>query len=29
MVVLGSRGLTQMESYFLGDISMSVVAHAE
>ncbi|QYX81831.1 universal stress protein [Streptomyces akebiae] len=29
MLVLGSRGLTPVESYFLGDISMSVVAHAE
>lgn len=29
MLVLGSRGLTSVESYFLGDISMSVVAHAE
>ena len=29
MLVLGSRGLTPMESYFLGDISMHVVAHAE
>jgi nucleotide-binding universal stress UspA family protein len=29
MVVLGSRGLLPVESYFLGDISMPVVAHAE
>ncbi|MCX4903802.1 universal stress protein [Streptomyces sp. NBC_00878] len=29
MLVLGSRGLTPVESYFLGDISMLVVAHAE
>ncbi|MCX5435305.1 universal stress protein [Streptomyces sp. NBC_00063] len=29
MLVLGSRGLTPVESYFLGDISMSVVARAE
>ncbi|MGW2515681.1 universal stress protein [Streptomyces sp. NPDC001617] len=29
MLVLGSRGLTPVESYFLGDISMSVVASAE
>jgi len=29
MLVLGSRGLEQVESYFLGDISMSVVARAE
>ncbi|MGW1191191.1 universal stress protein [Streptomyces sp. NPDC002559] len=29
MVVLGSRGLLPVESYFLGDVSMSVVAHAE
>ncbi|WP_328766663.1 universal stress protein [Streptomyces sp. NBC_00286] len=29
MLVLGSRGLTPVESYFLGDISMPVVARAE
>ncbi|MER6103333.1 universal stress protein [Streptomyces sp. NPDC001832] len=29
MIVLGSRGLVPVESYFLGDISMSVVARAE
>jgi nucleotide-binding universal stress UspA family protein len=29
MVVLGSRGLKLVESYFLGDISMPVVARAE
>ncbi|MGW7363523.1 universal stress protein [Streptomyces sp. NPDC054841] len=29
MIVLGSRGLTPAESYFLGDISMPVVARAE
>ncbi|KOU77415.1 stress-inducible protein [Streptomyces sp. MMG1533] len=29
MLVLGSRGLSPVESYFLGDISMSVVASAE
>ncbi|GAB2808185.1 universal stress protein [Streptomyces chlorus] len=29
MLVLGSRGLTPVESYFLGDISMTVVARAE
>ncbi|RZB15311.1 universal stress protein [Streptomyces sp. F001] len=29
MIVLGSRGLTPVESYFLGDISMPVVARAE
>ncbi|GAU69830.1 hypothetical protein SSP35_14_01640 [Streptomyces sp. NBRC 110611] len=29
MIVLGSRGLTRVESYFLGDISMSVVTRAE
>ncbi|MEU9759183.1 universal stress protein [Streptomyces sp. NPDC047985] len=29
MVVLGSRGLVPVESYFLGDISMPVVARAE
>ncbi|MGW2613498.1 universal stress protein [Streptomyces sp. NPDC001500] len=29
MLVLGSRGLTTLESYFLGDVSMSVVARAE
>ena len=29
MLVLGSRGLTHVESYFLGDISMSVVARAK
>ncbi|MFD7688628.1 universal stress protein [Streptomyces sp. NPDC059781] len=29
MTVLGSRGLELAESYFLGDISMSVAAHAE
>ncbi|MFD6227454.1 universal stress protein [Streptomyces sp. NPDC060232] len=29
MVVLGSRGLEPVESYFLGDISMPVVARAE
>ncbi|MGW7611025.1 universal stress protein [Streptomyces sp. NPDC054766] len=29
MVVLGSRGLGSVESYFLGDISMPVVARAE
>lgn len=28
MTVLGSRGLDLAESYFLGDISMSVAAHA-
>ncbi|MEU0112395.1 universal stress protein [Streptomyces bobili] len=28
MLVLGSRGLTPVESYFLGDISMLVVARA-
>ncbi|MGQ5637852.1 MULTISPECIES: universal stress protein [unclassified Streptomyces] len=29
MVVLGSRGLESVESYFLGDVSMPVVARAE
>ncbi|MEU3215164.1 universal stress protein [Streptomyces sp. NPDC006971] len=29
MVVLGSRGLAPVESYFLGDISLSVVSRAE
>ncbi|MFG2561881.1 universal stress protein [Streptomyces sp. NPDC048496] len=29
MIVLGSRGLMPVESYFLGDISMPVVARAE
>lgn len=29
MVVLGSRGLRPVESYFLGDISLPVVARAE
>lgn len=29
MTVLGSRGLEPVESYFLGDVSMSVVARAE
>lgn len=29
MLVLGSRGLTPAESFFLGDISMEVVARAE
>ncbi|TQK49972.1 nucleotide-binding universal stress UspA family protein [Streptomyces sp. SLBN-118] len=29
MIVLGSRGLEPVESYFLGDISMTVVARAE
>ncbi|MEV3912899.1 universal stress protein [Streptomyces canus] len=29
MLVLGSRGLTPAESYFLGDIALSVVASAE
>ncbi|MCL6735977.1 universal stress protein [Streptomyces neyagawaensis] len=29
MLVLGSRGVSQAESYFLGDISVSVVGHAE
>ena len=29
MLVLGSRGLEPVESYFLGDISMAVVARAE
>lgn len=29
MIVLGSRGLEPVESYFLGDVSMSVVARAE
>lgn len=29
MIVLGSRGLEPVESYFLGDISMPVVARAE
>lgn len=29
MTVLGSRGLESVESYFLGDISMPVVARAE
>ncbi|MFJ8113340.1 universal stress protein [Streptomyces sp. NPDC096132] len=29
MLVLGSRGLESVESYFLGDISMPVVARAE
>ncbi|KOU36245.1 universal stress protein [Streptomyces sp. WM6378] len=29
MLVVGSRGLALAESYFLGDISMSVVARAE
>lgn len=29
MTVLGSRGLEPVESYFLGDISMPVVARAE
>ncbi|MFF1682932.1 universal stress protein [Streptomyces sp. NPDC058256] len=29
MLVLGSRGLEPIESYFLGDISMAVVARAE
>jgi nucleotide-binding universal stress UspA family protein len=28
MLVLGSRGLTSVESYFLGDVSMPVVGHA-
>jgi nucleotide-binding universal stress UspA family protein len=29
MTVLGSRGLEPVESYFLGDVSMPVVARAE
>ncbi|MCF2536120.1 universal stress protein [Streptomyces sp. FB2] len=29
MIVLGSRGLEAVESYFLGDVSMPVVARAE
>ncbi|MFF4145584.1 universal stress protein [Streptomyces sp. NPDC001698] len=29
MIVLGSRGLELVESYFLGDVSMPVVARAE
>ncbi|WP_406253707.1 universal stress protein [Streptomyces chartreusis] len=29
MIVLGSRGLEPVESYFLGDVSMPVVARAE
>ncbi|MFB8754578.1 universal stress protein [Streptomyces nigra] len=29
MIVLGSRGLESVESYFLGDVSMPVVARAE
>ncbi|MER5361854.1 universal stress protein [Streptomyces sp. NPDC002785] len=29
MIVLGSRGLAPVESYFLGDISLPVVARAE
>jgi len=29
MLVLGSRGLESVESYFLGDVSMQVVARAE
>ncbi|WP_330342420.1 universal stress protein [Streptomyces sp. NBC_00557] len=29
MVVVGSRGLESVESYFLGDVSMPVVARAE
>lgn len=29
MIVLGSRGLELVESYFLGDISMAVVGRAE
>ncbi|GHE49463.1 universal stress protein [Streptomyces capitiformicae] len=29
MIVLGSRGLAPVESYFLGDVSMPVVARAE
>ncbi|MFI6010053.1 universal stress protein [Streptomyces sp. NPDC051243] len=29
MIVLGSRGLEPFESYFLGDVSMPVVARAE
>ncbi|MFJ9135698.1 MULTISPECIES: universal stress protein [unclassified Streptomyces] len=29
MIVLGSRGLETVESYFLGDVSMPVVARAE
>lgn len=29
MLVLGSRGLDAVESYFLGDVSMPVVARAE
>jgi nucleotide-binding universal stress UspA family protein len=29
MTVLGSRGLERVESYFLGDVSMPVVARAE
>lgn len=29
MIVLGSRGLELVESYFLGDVSMAVVARAE
>ncbi|MFJ1973855.1 universal stress protein [Streptomyces sp. NPDC087903] len=29
MIVLGSRGLGSVESYFLGDVSMPVVARAE
>ncbi|WP_329259157.1 universal stress protein [Streptomyces pseudovenezuelae] len=29
MLVLGSRGLESVESYFLGDVSMPVVARAE
>ncbi|KQX67347.1 MULTISPECIES: universal stress protein [unclassified Streptomyces] len=29
MIVLGSRGLESVESYFMGDVSMPVVARAE
>ncbi|WP_327341516.1 universal stress protein [Streptomyces europaeiscabiei] len=29
MIVLGSRGLEPVESYFLGDVSMPIVARAE
>lgn len=29
MIVLGSRGLTPVESYFLGDVSMPVLSRAE
>ncbi|MEV2210063.1 universal stress protein [Streptomyces sp. NPDC050997] len=29
MIVLGSRGLESVESYFLGDVSMAVVARAQ